>query len=982
MFRPTKLSSGLLAAFGVLASASMPAMAQGDATTLQRVEITGSALKRVASETALPIQIITRKEIEQSGASSTTELLQKLPAMQNATMEGSAVGGETYGFSGVSIHNIGETRTLVLLNGHRIAKSGGQAVTGALNGVDLNTLPLSAIERIEILTDGASALYGADAVAGVVNILTRKDATEFVLSAGKSATSGGGAGEERFSLSKGFGDYSKDGFNVSFALSMDKRKTLAATQRSFAKTGLVSFTDKNGRLLAIDTNVGTSGRSVPANLNLYYFDPAPAADGGGFGRLDRINPVNVATGACPPFHIASGSSCRYDYTSQLEIYPDRQRANAYVTFDKDMGQGLKWSGELLLSRTKSTARIAPPPGELAIPAGTPAFATAMALAAAAGYAPGPFQAGLYVPLPGDTAADIVANNQALQTNFDPTLLDANLRFTELGKRTNINRQSLTHFVTGLEGTITDWDYKTSFVHSKNTAKDSFGGGYASVSGVAGAVLKGFDPFLPVGAQSAAGKAAIDGAKIDGYWNGGVTTFDMLSVQASREVGKLEGGPLQLALGSTYYIEKLDARPGDVLGGRKTYATDVNGDPCAVTGNPCVGTGIDQRFGDTGIQPAYSANRKTFGLFAELGMPVTKNLELTGSARFDHTSDFGNSVNGKAAARFQPTKELLIRGSLGTGYIAPSLAQVNAPKQNFGVTQNAYGCSGSPEAAALQTLANTQGVICDDGNQFNVYAKGNTGLQPEKSKQATLGVVWDATPSSSFSADLWTVRISNLIGQVSEQVAFADPAKFAGNFTDFTDPSTGKKLLAFITPNENLGNARYTGIDLAANSRFDVAGGKWTSNAVATVMLRSESQSEKNGPYLSDLAGKDQQQNVSFRWKGKWTNSFATGPWAHALAINFMSGYKDNAAGPTVVATGAADNDFRVKVPSFVTFDWQTTFAVTKSIILTGGVINLANKSPPFVFSQGGLNRGQEVGWDGRYYDPRGRTVYLNGTIKF
>ena len=95
MFRTTKLSSGLLAAFGVLVSASMPAKAQGDAATLQRVEVTGSALKRVASETALPIQIITRKEIEQSGASSTTELLQRLPAMQNATMEGSAVGGET-----------------------------------------------------------------------------------------------------------------------------------------------------------------------------------------------------------------------------------------------------------------------------------------------------------------------------------------------------------------------------------------------------------------------------------------------------------------------------------------------------------------------------------------------------------------------------------------------------------------------------------------------------------------------------------------------------------------------------------------------------------------------------------------------------------------------------------------------------------------------------------------------------------------------
>ena len=984
MIGPNKLSLGLLAAFGVLASASMPAMAQGDAANLQRVEITGSALKRVASETALPVQIITRKEIEQSGASSTTELLQRLPSMQNATMEGSAVGGETYGFSGVSIHNIGETRTLVLLNGHRIAKSGGQAVTGALNGVDLNTLPLSAIDRIEILTDGASALYGADAVAGVVNIITRKTSTEVIITAGKSNTTGGGAGEERFSLSKGFGDYSTDGFNVSFALSMDKRKPLAATQRSFAKTGLISFTDENGRLLKVSNSNATSKRSIPANLNLYFNDPAPAADGGGIGQLDRLNPVNVATGTCPAFHVISGSSCRYDFTSQLEIYPDRQRSNAFVSFDKDLGQGIKWYGEALLSRTKSTARIAPPPGELAIPAGTPAFATALALAAAAGYAPGPYVGGLYVPLPGDTAADIVAGNQALQTNFDPSLLDANLRFTELGKRTNVNTQSLLHFVTGLEGTIKDWDYNTSFVHSRNTAKDTFGGGYASVSGVAGAVLKGFDPFLPFGAQSAAGKAAIDGAKIDGYWNGGVTTLDMLRVQASREVGKLDGGAVQLALGSTYQREQLDARSGDILGGRKTYPTDVDGNPCAATGLPCVGTGIDQRFGDTGIQPSYSASRKTFGVFAELGMPVTKQLELTGSARFDHSSDFGNTVNGKAAARFQPTKELLFRGSVGTGYIAPSLAQVRAPKQNFGVTRDSYDCAGSPAAVALQTLANNLGVICDGGTQFNLYAQGNLALQPERSKQATLGMVWDLTPSSSFSADLWNVRISNLIGQIDEKVASADPAKFAKNFTDFTDPSTGKKLLAFILPNDNLGNASYTGIDLAANTRFDVGGGKWTSNLAATLLLRSVAQQEKGGKYLSDIANKDDNGNVSFRWQGKWTNSFATGSWAHALTLNFKSGYKDSPTdpAPTIVATGLTADGFRVKVPSFVTYDWQTTFALNKTIVLTGGIINLTNKNPPFVFSQGGLNRGQEVGWDGRYYDPRGRTLYLNGTVKF
>ena len=960
MFKRTKLCSGLMLAFGgTLALNVTPAFSQQQ---LERVEITGSAIKRIAAETALPIQVITRKDIEKSGATNTNDLLQRLPAMQNSTIEGSAVGGETFGFGGVSIHNIGETRTLVLLNGHRISKFGGQTVTGALNGIDLNTLPLAAIERIEILTDGASALYGADAVAGVVNFITKKASTEATISVGISNPTNGGSEERRVSLTKGFGDYAIDGYNVSFALSYDKRGTLAATQREFAKTGLVSFTDEDGELLAVDTANATSKRSIPANLNLYN------AKG---DLVKRINPELAATGKCPPFHVQSGLSCRFDFTSQLEVYPDRERGSAYVSFDKNLGQGLKWFGEVLVGQTKSTARIAPPPGELPIQPGTATYTQAIAIAKSKGYYP----IGV-VPLPGDPP---------LVKNFDPNTMDANLRFTELGKRTNINEISLAHLVTGLEGRFQDWDFSSSLTHSENTAKDTFGGGYASVSGVVSATFSPFNPFLPFGQQSPAGQAAIENAKISGYWNGGKSSLDALNFQASKEIGSLSGGPLSLALGASLQRENLDARPGPILSGQVTYPADANGQPCAATGQPCVGTGIDQRFGDSGIQPAYIASRNTFGVFAELGAPVSKELELTSSVRFDRTSDFGNTLNGKLAARFQPTKSFLIRSSIGTGYIAPSLSQVNAPKQNYGVTQKSYDCQGSPAGDALQVLANTLGVTCDGGAQFQQFAKGFSGLTPEKSKQATLGFVWDAIPAVSVGADLWTVHISDVIGSVSEQVAFADPAKYARLFTDFVDPATGKKLLAFIAPNDNLGNSITTGIDFNATSRINLASGKWTSNFIATFLIKSASQQEKGGKYFSDLANEDQQASVSFRWQGKWINTLDIGDWSHTLGTNFKSGYLDSATSPTITTgpnAGNTKDDYRVQVKPFVTFDWSTTYAVSKAISLNAGVLNLTDKNPPFIFSQGGNSRGQEVGWDGRYYDPRGRTLYLNGSVKF
>ncbi|MDC8783867.1 TonB-dependent receptor plug domain-containing protein [Roseateles koreensis] len=953
MFKKTPVVAGVLLA---LSGVTTLVSAQ---TTLERVEVTGSSVKRIESETALPITVLKKSDIARTGATNVTDLLQKLPAMQNSTNEGSAVGGETFGFAGISIHNIGETRTLVLLNGHRISKFGGQTVTGSLNAIDLNTLPISAIERVEILTDGASALYGADAVAGVVNFITVRNSTEGTINAGVSLPTHAGAEEKRISLTKGFGNFEADGFNVNVALSYDKRGTLAATQRDFAKTGLVTHTDSDGILLGVPTANATSKRSVPANLNLYD------ADG---NQLTRINPTLAATGACPAYHVKSGNSCRYDFTSQLEIYPDRERTNGYVTFDKKLGDDIKWSTELLVSHTKSTSRIAPPPGELPVQVGSAAYNTAIALAASKGYFP--------IGTAGVDAAHA----------FDPTTMDANLRFTELGKRTNVNEIDLTHFVTGVEGSFSGWDYSTSFTHSENTVKDTFGGGYASVSGVAAATFTEFNPFLPFGAQSAAGQKAIDGAKLSGYWNGGKSTLQSLNGQASHDLGKLDGGTMQIGLGFSLQREKLDSRPGDVLAGRVTYKTDANNQPCAASGLPCVGTAIDQRFGDSGITPAYNATRDTQGVFSELVMPFTKSLEVTASGRFDHTSDFGNTTNGKLAVRYQPVKELLVRGSVGTGYLAPSIAQVNAPKQNYGVTAGAYSCTdGSAAATALQALATAKGLLCDDGAQFQQYAMGYKNLKPETSHQFTFGALWEPTADYSFGADYWAVYISDSIGSKTEQVVFADPNKYASNFTDFVDPLTGKKLLAVIFPNENLGKSITSGIDFSLRGRFKLAGGKLTSNLNATYLLVSKAQQEVGGAYLSDIENKDQTGSVSFRWQGRWINTFDLGDWSNTATVNFKSGYNDSAvdaavkSGPNI---GTTRSGYRQPVPWFYTLDLTSTYAVNKSFSLTGGVLNLFDRNPPFVFSQAGTSRGQEVGWDGRYYDPRGRTIFANASYKF
>jgi iron complex outermembrane recepter protein len=251
-------------------AAVLPVAAQ---ESTQRIEITGSAIKRIQVEGALPVQVIKREDIERTGATSVQELIQALPVMQGFTAEGNSVGGGGGGFTGAGLRNQGETKTLVLLKGRRVAPAGSQALTGAQAAVNLNTLPLAAIDRVEVLTDGASALYGSDAIGGVVNFITRRNVNFVEVAAGYSVPDGNKGKEGTASVVAGFGDLAKDGFNLMLAASRNQRDPLKSTDREYAKTGKFDFS-ANGRDY---TYLNGSPRPIPANISTSagdFFSPA------------------------------------------------------------------------------------------------------------------------------------------------------------------------------------------------------------------------------------------------------------------------------------------------------------------------------------------------------------------------------------------------------------------------------------------------------------------------------------------------------------------------------------------------------------------------------------------------------------------------------------------------------------------------------------------------------------------------------------
>ena len=362
--------------------------------------------------------------------------------------------------------------------------------------------------------------------------------------------------------------------------------------------------------------------------------------------------------------------------------------------------------------------------------------------------------------------------------------------------------------------------------------------------------------------------------------------------------------------------------------------------------------------------------------------MTKALELTGSVRYDKYSDFGNASTAKVSFKFQPSRELLFRGSVGTGFHAPTVPQVNAVLQPFGVTNDNYICT-----PALLAVATSLGAICQPGNaQYDVLAGGNPDLQPEKSRQATLGLRFE--PNAAFSAgiDLWHVAIRDAFGQLPEAEVFANPSAFIGSWGTKRDTGTGDVFLAFKADNRNLGKSYATGLDFDIVGRAKVQGfGDVTSQLALTYMIRESSQTQKGGAYYSAIGNFADLNSVTFRWKGSSRNTVKTGNWAHTLAVNFQSGYKDfetdaerlNAAGNRV-----AIDLIRLDVSNFFTFDWQTVWSFNKNLQFTVGALNITDEKPPLSISTGGNNRGQQFGYDDRFYDSRGRTLYANASFRF
>ncbi|RZL40227.1 MAG: TonB-dependent receptor, partial [Rubrivivax sp.] len=346
-----------LALAATLLALSCAAQAQ---STLERVEITGSAIKRIEGETALPVQVITRNDIDKAGVTTAAELIARLSAGANNLTDGGSVayGGfrDQMGFNGANLRGLGVSSTLVLLNGRRMANF---ASPGDAAGVDLNSIPAAAIQRVEILLDGASSLYGSDAIGGVINFITRKDFAGVDLNVLAGNTSEGGSSKRSGTVAGGFGDYTRDGFNVMAVLDMQKTSSLNASRRKFIKD-----LDIPGRLPDL-----LSSASFPGNIKLdqnlpgseqrdLLIDEGFKANGKDVISEYTINPA-AATGCNPPANlylpagIGGVDGCTFDYMRDIELYPKSKKSSLFTRGVFNLGGGHQFFAEASLARART-----------------------------------------------------------------------------------------------------------------------------------------------------------------------------------------------------------------------------------------------------------------------------------------------------------------------------------------------------------------------------------------------------------------------------------------------------------------------------------------------------------------------------------------------------------------------------------------------------------------------------------------------------
>jgi iron complex outermembrane receptor protein len=903
-----------------LIGAVSPAVAQDlkSEKPVTRVEITGSSIKRINLEGALPVQTITVDQLDKQGITNAEQLLTLISAngtgADNMTSGNNVFGADADRLSGggsfASLRGLGPSGTLVLINGRRIS---GYGMSG--KAVDLNTIPLVAIARVEVLKDGASAIYGTDAVGGVINFILKTDFEGLQATGSGNWTEAGGGATNRLQLIAGKGNLDTDGFNVMFALNHDKAKRLDSSQRDFA----------NGYQPSMGLSPDTSGTPV---ANIYA--AAGTALGAGFtmpgstttytqagllslqGKCDSVEGMSqyqTALWKDVTSPARTTYSCSYDYGSDYVMQLPTERTNFVARGTFQINPNHRVYAEAIGAHNKTLQILTP---------------VQLATSAATG--------SLY-PVGGPYYQDLSAYIPSYNTSLPIRYV---WRAWPLGNRTQKIGSDTLRVLTGAEGMIANkWDYKLDLSHSESRTTTDLVDGYAYTSKLYSVLGTGVvNPWAtPAEGQTDAAMQALESTKFYGRLQHGKTTLTQLNGSISGELFQLPAGAVSGAIGTDLRRESYQ------------FQQDVNAALILLAPS-------------NANQARVARNIKA--VYAELVVPVMKDLELQLALRRDDYSQIGATTNPKLAFSYRPTSWLMLRGSANKGFLAPSFGQLYSGRLSqelvTGVS-DAVGCAAHPGNASYCAISD-----------LHYFSGGNPNLRPETSKQGTLGVILEPFANFSVSVDYWAINVRDRILSRTPKVILANGDALSEYIHRNADGTVDYVDAGWI----NAAGLKTRGADVGLRGRGNLPDGwRWNATLDGTWTQSYKFAEYEGQPYV-EYVGNFYARDLYLRWKHNATFSVSKGAWSFLLSNLYRDGYKDQLPDAGLSAPPAG---FDPDVGSYMTFGLSSTYTGFKNTTVTVGIQNLFDRNPPFTAHN--VDDVVGAGWDPRVADPRGRSLSFN-----
>jgi iron complex outermembrane receptor protein len=869
---------------------------------MQRVEVTGSSIKRLASENALPLTTIKSEELVNRGLTTMSEVATALTVASTNEPVGGGGGGTM-----INMRGLNTNRTLVLLNGRRLAN---EAIGDS--SVNVDVIPMAAIERVEVLRDGASALYGTDAIAGVVNFITKKSVRDVSVSASAVQPEHKGGGEQRrFGLVAGKGDLATDGWNLYTAFDTQKRDSLLQRDRPNI-TDPATIVALGGT--AFVPNSSSVGAASPANFTVYNAGKATATTGNPYFAAGCASPF--ATQTTVPSTRASGVGsrvCVTDPTIYPELLPEAQQTTWFTRGSLAHGDGKLLTVELQLARSFIDAGDAPQPfgANVDFDRLTASRKPLMMTKSSKWY---PGGSGGVPAVAGVTGQDL-----ALNWSLD-----------ELGRAIGHDVQTNHRVVVADEGEFKGWDYRVGTSYAYSHRDVGFRDGYVSTPGVYAGVANGI--LNPFGPQDQAGRDYLESISADGqvYREGDVRYYGG-DFNHSRTFMELGGGALGVAIGGDWHRETYEEN-STMLGNEVAYN---------VTGTP-------------GRNP--SGQRKVAGMYVELDAPVTKELNLNVAVRGDHFSDFGSTWNPKASFRYQPLKQLMIRGTVSSGFRAPTLPELYGTPRTLSPSTSLWDdpllCPGAtpnvpntgtpdPRYAGLNLDPSR---ICN--TRLTTLTGANPDLRPEKAKTYTVGFVVEPFRNFMATVDFWKIDMKGTIAQIDEATIFRDPAKYQDLFVRNPDGT-----LQYITKTRlNMGGLKTQGIDIGMSYLLPTANwGRFGASLDGTYTDKYQGQNEAGSEWIDFVGrvgalapGSTSSNTYVFKWKHTARVNWNYGPFFAQLTQQYSSSYEDTNA----LATQKPGQPFYNVIEPYRVYNLTTSYKVNGNLKISAGVNNLFDADPP------------------------------------